>query len=179
MDLEALKYPIGKYGNPEVISREELNEWIEDIIALPEKLEQAVSEFTDAELDTPYRPDGWTVRQVVHHVADSHMNAYIRFSLALTEDNPAIRPYKEDLWAELPYQKNLSPEVSLNLLFYLHKRWVLLLKSMSEEDFDRTYFHPESHRVFTLRQATGLYAWHSRHHLAHITRLVDREFRNE
>lgn len=176
MDLETLKYPIGKYGNPDVISTEELQEWISDITSLPEKLEQAVAGFTDAQLDTPYRPGGWTVRQVVHHVADSHMNAYTRFHLALTEDNPAIKPYKEALWAELPYQQDLNPEVSLNLLFYLHKRWVVLLKSMREEDFDRTFFNPESHRTFTLRQATGLYAWHSRHHVAHITRLAEREF---
>lgn len=177
--LEKSKFPIGRYGNPDEISAEELQESIRDIASLPEKIERVVSELTDEQLDTPYRPGGWTARQVVHHLADSHLNAYCRFHLALTESNPAIRPYNEKLWAELSYQRDLSPEVSISLLYYLHKRWTVLLKSLSEEDFDRTYYHPESHRIFTLRQAAHLYAWHGRHHRAHISLVVEAIGRKE
>lgn len=176
MDIETLKFPIGKFTPPEQISMGQLQSWSREIQQLPQKLESLVSGMSDEELNTPYRPGGWTVKQVVHHLADSHANAYIRFHLALTESNPVIKPYKEALWAELPYLQELSYEVSLQLLSAIHQRWFALLSSLKAMDFDCTYTHPEYQRVYTLALATGSYAWHGAHHLAHIQKLVDRNF---
>lgn len=143
------------------------------ITELPETLAQAVEDLSDDQLDTPYRPGGWTVRQTVHHVADSHANSLIRFKLALTEDEPpTIRPYYEDRWAELGDNK-LPIGVSLNMLESIHTRWVALLDSMSEDDFGKTFIHPET-GPWTLEGALALYAWHSKHHTAHITHLRER-----
>jgi hypothetical protein len=130
-----------------------------------------VNVLSEAQLETPYRPEGWTVRQTVHHVVDSHINAYIRFKLALTENNPAIKPYEEALWAELADGKGALVEWSLQLLKYVHLRWVMLLNSLTEPDWERTYFHPETKRVFALREVAALYAWHSEHHYEHINQL--------
>lgn len=173
MDIEQLKYPIGKYTPPEIITPAHLAEWIATIASLPKLLADAVEELTDVQLDTPYRPDGWTVRQVVHHLADSHMNAFIRFKLTVTEDNPTIKPYFEERWAQLA-DSAMPVDVSLELLKSLHTRWVILLQSLSSVEFERTYFHPQYQYTVPLARVTGLYAWHSNHHLRHITALKER-----
>ncbi len=172
--MDHLKYPIGTFVAPESINEAQRNTWIADIAALPQLLRDAVAGLTDNQLDTPYRDGGWTLRQVVHHVADSHINAYTRYKLAATEDNPAIRPYMEERWAELPEARHEAVEVSLALLDALHYRWTLHLKNMSEADFNRTFFHPESKITYRLDINLGLYSWHGRHHLAHITTTRER-----
>jgi hypothetical protein len=167
--MEKLKYPIGQFICPEPISNTHINQWIKEISRLPGQLRKSVKGLTDSHLNTHYRPGGWTLRQVVHHVADSHMNSYIRFKLALTEDTPTIRGYYEDRWAELPEAKNGDPEISLELIAALHKRWVEMLNSMEETDFDKSFYHPEMNRKVPLKEACGMYAWHGDHHVAHIT----------
>lgn len=172
--LEKLQYPIGKFQKPEIISRKTIDAWIGEIASFPERIEKAISGMNEAQLDTQYRPDGWTIRQVVHHCADSHMNSFIRFKLALTEDNPQIKPYEEQLWAEAP-DYDMDPGVSIALLKALHSRWVVLLRSISEKDFSKTFYHPGSQKIYRLDINTGIYAWHCNHHLAHITELKRRE----
>jgi len=175
MSDDTLRYPLGKFTGNGPNSPEQRAEMIRDIGALPPKIAVAVHGLNDTQLDTPYRDGGWTVRQVVHHVADSHMNAYIRFKLAMTEDSPTIKPYQEALWAELVDGRSLSPAVSLTLLAALHQRWILLLQSLTESDFrDRGYMHPETGRRYSLDIALALYAWHGKHHVAHITSLRQR-----
>ncbi len=170
---EDLKYPIGKYiAQP--FSRELLGEWLIDIKNLPQHLENAILNLDEAQLNTPYRDGGWTVKQVVHHVADSHMNAYIRFKLGLTEDNPTIKPYDEAAWAEMQDTQHLPVNISLTLLYALHLRWYEVLKNMNSADLDKTVFHPEHKKEMTLWFLLGMYAWHSRHHVAHITSLRER-----
>ncbi len=168
MELEQLKYPIGKFDYVKTISFADVPTSIQTIAEFPIKLTVLVESLAPEQLAMPYRPGGWTAAQVVHHLADSHCNALIRFKLTLTEDNPTIKPYMENLWAELADSKDTPVEVSLQLLMALHKRWEILLKSMKEADFNRTYFHPESQRTFPLRQVVSLYAWHCNHHYAHI-----------
>jgi hypothetical protein len=172
MDLEKLKYPIGKYIKPSVIDQSIIDGYIFEIESFPERLRNVVSRLSQTQLDTAYRPDGWTARQVIHHCADSHINSFIRFKLALTEDKPTIKPYFEERWAELADAKNLDIEPSLMLLEGLHKRWVVLLKSFNAEDFQKVFIHPEHGKSFTLAENTGIYAWHCNHHLAHVL-LVD------
>jgi uncharacterized damage-inducible protein DinB len=145
------------------------------IAETPGLLRGAVRGLSPDQLGTPYRPGGWTVKQVVHHVPDSHLNAYTRFKLALTEDEPTIKPYNEAAWAELPDSRKVPIDVSLDLLDALHLRWVAVLRSMDPADFNRTLRHPEHGKIFTLRQMLGLYAWHGRHHVAHVTSLKKRE----
>ena len=175
MDLEQLKYPIGKYNPPEVISQEQRSAWIDEIATAPERFRTAASTMSDVQLDTPYRPEGgWTVRQVLHHVPDSHMNAYIRFKWTLTEDTPIIKAYLEDRWAKLEDSRIVPIEISLNLLEALHKRWVSLLKVMTTDEFKRIYVHPQYGKGFSLERVLGLYAWHGKHHLAHIVNLKER-----
>lgn len=169
MNIESLKYPIGKFEKSSEITQSLINTWIKDIEAFPDKLKHEVQNLSQEQLDTPYRPDGWTIRQVVHHVADSHMNSFIRIKLALTEDNPVIKPYLEAKWAELPDTKNYPVQISLNIIQALHERWGYLLKALTEEELDRTFIHPESNKEFTIKEMIGFYAWHSNHHLAHIT----------
>jgi uncharacterized damage-inducible protein DinB len=171
---ERLQYPVGKYAPPTQIRAGERAAWIDEIEGLPSKLRQAVAGLADRELDTPYRPGGWTVRQVVHHLPDSHLNSYVRFRLALTESGPAIKPYDEAAWAELPDAKSSPIESSLALLEALHVRWVALLRSMGEPEFARTFQHPQLGEM-RLDRNLGLYAWHGRHHLAHITELRSRK----
>ena len=173
--MSDLSYPIGKF-TPVAgeITAEQRAAWITEIAELPPKFRGVVQSLTDAQLDTPYRPGGWTVRQVVHHVPDSHLNAYIRFKLALTEDNPTIKPYEEARWAELADTKGTLIGVSLVMLEALHRRWVNLLRSMSEEQWSRTYFHPEQQKSLRLDGVLALYAWHGKHHMAHITGVRDR-----
>ncbi|MGC5325920.1 YfiT family bacillithiol transferase [Brevibacillus sp. SYSU BS000544] len=167
-----LRYPIGTFEWAGEASAEQMSKWIDEIEAIPTQLRLAVKGLSPEQLDTPYRPDGWTLRQVVHHVADSHMNSYIRFKLALTEDEPTIKPYEEASWAELA--DSAQPvEVSLTLLDALHERWIVLLRSMSPEDFKRSFIHPQN-GVVSLTHATGLYSWHGRHHIAHVTTLRER-----
>ena len=168
--MEDLRYPIGKY-EPQPYSENQLKEWISDIKYLPNHLENTIENLDEHQLDTPYRPEGWTVKQLIHHVADSHMNAYIRFKLGLTEINPTIKPYDEAAWAELNDTKILPPNLSLTLLFALHTRWVQVLANLSEADWSRTVFHPEQKKEITLWHLLGMYAWHGRHHTAHITHL--------
>ena len=171
---DALRYPIGPFSHPDSLTLHERQEAIEAIATLPALLRAAAQGLTDAQLDTPYREEGWTVRQVVHHVADSHMNAYIRLKLALTEETPTIKPYEEARWAELVDARTLPVECSLILLDALHTRWVALLRAMDEAAFARTFYHPESQRTFPLNISTALYAWHGKHHTAHITTLRSR-----
>ena len=169
-----LRYPIGKFVRPSKLSQEEREIAIQMLAELPRNLRAAVRGLTEAHLATPYRDGGWTVSQTIHHVADSHMQALGRVRLALTEDWPTITPYKENLWAELTDARTLPPEVSLQLLTALHTRWTTLLRSRSESDWTRRgYDHPQSGKQ-NLEQLTALYAWHGRHHTAHITRLRER-----
>jgi DinB superfamily len=169
--VENLQYPIGRFAYPQPATAAQIQSHIQTINALPSKLFNVVNGFDEHQLETPYRPDGWTVRQVIHHLADSHMNAYIRFHLALTEENPTIKPYEEALWAELPNGKTAPVDWSLQLLKYLHLRWGLLLNSLNDNDLARTYFHPESQKTFDLREVMAMYAWHSEHHYQHINQL--------
>lgn len=162
------RYPIGPFKIEGTPADDQVQRAIDDIARTPSKLRAAVEGLTPEQLDTPYRPGGWTVRQVVHHVPDSHLNSYCRFKLALTEDEPTIKPYHEDRWAELEDSRATPLEVSLALLESLHKRWVLLLKSLGPDDFKRTFRHPEL-GVVSLAQNVCLYGWHGRHHVAHIT----------
>lgn len=164
------RYPIGACPRPESIDAAHIPSYIASLAALPENMRSAVYGLSDAQLDTPYREGGWTARQVVHHVADSHMNAYIRTRLALTEDWPVVKGYDEKLWAELADARTLPVEVSLEILHPLHRRWVALFKSLNGSDWQRGYQHPERGRT-TVLQAIALYDWHSRHHVAHIAEL--------
>jgi len=168
------RYPIGHFHPPAEFSREIIAQYISEIGSLPERLEKVVAPLSEAMLDTPYRADGWTVRQVVHHLADSHQNGYIRHSLTLTENEPTIKPYLEQEWAKLPDALSAPVELSVSILKALHARWVYMLTRLPEDQFGRTYLHPEKNQVFTLAESCGLYAWHGNHHLAHITGLIDR-----
>src|SRR5262245_4928741 len=166
------QYPIGKFQRPsgplDAATRATM---IADIERMPADLRAIVGRASAAQLDTPYRPGGWTVRQVVHHVPESHMNAYVRFKLALTEDTPTIRPYEEDRWAQLPDGRTAPPSLSLDLLEAIHRRWVLVLKAMSPAEFQRAYIHPQMGEV-PLYAALALYAWHGKHHIGHIHLIV-------
>ena len=168
-----LRYPIGKRVAPASFTPELRASNLKIIDETPAKLRRAVAGLTDAQLDTPYRPGGWTVRQRVHHVADSHMNAYIRTRLALTEDNPPVKPYDEAKWAELPDAKTMPIEGSLNIIEALHARWVHLIRSLTTQDLGRTMFHPE-HGKITIDALLAIYAWHGPHHTAHVTELRKR-----
>ncbi|MEO0570887.1 MAG: YfiT family bacillithiol transferase [Bacteroidota bacterium] len=173
--LEKLKYPIGKYEVPNPITEEQLSEWISILEHLPAQYEGMVTTLTEAQLETPYRPGGWTVRQVVHHVSDSHHNSYIRFKWALTEDNPVIKPYFEKEWANLFDTRTAPIQMSLDHLKAVHFKLVYLLKGLSKEQLLRTFTHPEGNSVSTLEENIGRYAWHGSHHFAHIKNLIDRE----
>jgi hypothetical protein len=172
-DSGDLRYPVGPCEYPEVVSGEDRSRHVKEIEALPGQLRDAVRGLDDGQLNTPYRPGGWTIRQVVHHFADSHMNAFSRFRLALTEPQPTIKPYDEKTWAELADSRSAPINLSLILLEGLHQRWVMLLEAMSDADFARTFRHPE---IGVLRLDTYLasYGWHCRHHVAHITSLRQR-----
>ncbi len=168
-----LRYPIGAPKLSERLDDTARRKAIDAIAAVPADLRAAVQGLSDEQLDTPYRPGGWTVRQLVHHVPDSHLNAYVRFKLALTEDAPKIKTYEEARWADLPDTRTTPPEVSLTLLDSLHHRWVDLLRAMEPADFARRLDHPEK-GLLTLDSMLGLYAWHGRHHVAHVTKLRER-----
>jgi hypothetical protein len=170
-----LRYPVGKFDFDAPVNEADYPKLIAAIAETPVALRSAVAGLTRDQLETRYRPGGWTVKQVVHHVPDSHLNAYTRFKLALTENEPTIKPYDEAAWAELADSRKVPIEVSLDLLDALHLRWVALLRSMDTDDLNRGLRHPEHDRVLTLKQMLGLYAWHGRHHVAHITSLKKRE----
>lgn len=169
----SLAYPIGPMPNTPQLEGAERIHKIQEIAQLPNALRQAIDGLDDSQLDTPYRPGGWTVRQVVHHVADSHINAYVRCKLTLTEDRPTIKAYEEKNWAEISEAHAGPVEVSLSLLESLHFRWVATLQSLMESDWQKEWVHPES-GIHNLNQLLGIYAWHGAHHTAHITRLRDR-----
>lgn len=166
-----LRFPIGPFKCDEKITLSQVELWINEIQNLPSNLRSVVGKLDDSQLDVPYRQGGWTIRQVVHHIADSHMNAYIRFKLALTEDNPTIKTYEESSWADLIDSK-LSVDISLHLIEFLHMRWVALLSSLTEQDLKKVFTHPDSGLV-TIERNIGIYAWHGKHHLAHITSLIE------
>jgi uncharacterized damage-inducible protein DinB len=168
-----LRYPIGRAEMEKELTPEQRGELIDRIEETPVRLRDAVAGLSAEQLDTPYRPGGWTVRQLVHHVPDSHLNAYTRFKLALTEDEPAIKTYEEGRWAELPDSRSVPVEVSLALLESLHRRWVALLRALPAADFHKSLRHPEW-GVINLDQLLGLYAWHGQHHVAHVTSLRER-----
>lgn len=169
-----LAYPIGRFEAPAAIDRAAREVLVSQIAAAPGLLRKAVGGLDERQLETPYRPGGWTVRQVVHHLPDSHVNAYVRFKLALTEDEPTIRPYDEALWAKLPEASSGPVSLSLDLLDALHGRWVACLRALPAAAFERTFRHPEL-GVMSLDVQLALYAWHGRHHVAHITTLASRE----
>jgi hypothetical protein len=173
MDTPDLRYPVGEFRFPESVSPQELTTFIDQIAEAPARLRGAVAGLSESQLDTPYRTGGWTVRQLAHHVPDSHINSYTRFRLALTEDEPVIKPYDEKRWAELSDVGTVPVEVSLALLETLHARWVPLMRSLSGADWKRSFRHPELGLV-SLENNAALYAWHGRHHVAHITALRER-----
>lgn len=171
--LENLKYPIGKFEETP-FSEKKLAEWLMDIKFLPLQIESAILNLDEAQLHTAYRPDGWTVHDLIHHVADSHMQAYTRFKLGLTEENPTIKPYDEAAWATLADTKNLPVNISFTLLHAVHLRWHEVLKNIKAEEWNRTVFHPGQKKVISLWNLLGQYSWHGRHHVAHILNLRKR-----
>ncbi|QES88480.1 YfiT family bacillithiol transferase [Rhizosphaericola mali] len=169
----SLQYPIGKY-EPKPYSEAQKKEWINDINWLPADIENSVLNLDEAQLQTPYRPGGWTVHQLVHHVSDSHLNAFCRFKIGLTEDNPNIRPYDQERWALLKDTELQPINISITLLFALHKKWVTILENISDEEWNRKVFHPETKQEMSLWYLLGSYAWHGRHHTQHILGLRER-----
>lgn len=167
-DLEILRYPIGKFQSPSTVTDTDIEKWISGIEQLPGELIKVWELLKPEQKEMSYRQEGWTARQLIHHLPDSHMNAYIRFKLALTEDVPVIKPYEEAKWAELPDTLICPPEVSLHLLTALHLRWTVLLRQLKTEDWNRRYFHPESKKEFDLKTVLALYNWHGEHHLGHL-----------
>ena len=172
-ELNRLRYPIGRFSAPDEISAEQIKTYIKTIEESPVKYRKAVQDLNEEQLGTPYRSGGWTIRQVIHHVPDSHLNSYVRFKLGLTENKPTIKPYDEAKWAELDDSRDTPVEVSLTLLESLHKRWANLLRSMTEKDFQKTINHPERGEM-RLDKMLALYDWHCKHHLAHIINLRKR-----
>jgi DinB superfamily len=171
--MDDLRYPVGKFDFPKSVSAQDLTEFIDQIAETPSRMRAALAGLSESQLDTPYRPEGWTLRQLAHHVPDSHMNSYVRYRLALTEDEPVVKPYDESRWAELPDARSMPVEPSLLLLEYLHARWVPLLRSLSASEWKRNFRHPDLGLV-SLEKNAALYAWHGRHHVAHITALRER-----
>ena len=174
-EIDALKFPIGEFSIPKEISAEDIKIWTNEIAELPAKLQYLVSNLDKEQLDTPYRPEGWTVKQLVHHIADAHMNALLRFKWALSEDAPTIKAYNEKKFADLPDSLLAPVDLSLNMVSALHGKWVILLENMSMTDFEKTFTHPESGHRYTLKQSLANYAWHGKHHLAHIEHLIKRK----
>lgn len=175
-DLTAdVRYPTGKF-EPQPYSDELKEKWLRDIQFLPNDLEFTIQSLDEHQLDTPYREDGWTVKQLVHHIADSHMNAYIRFKLALTEHNPTIKPYEEKDWANCRDVFTVPVNVSVTLMHALHRRWIAAIENLDEAQFTNTFvFHPQHKKQLSLWHLLGMYAWHGRHHVAHITKLKEKK----
>ncbi|RZV58568.1 MAG: putative metal-dependent hydrolase [Flavobacteriaceae bacterium] len=174
-ELEELRYPIGRFQAPDNITNKNIKDWITVLEQFPEKLSKLVSNLDDDQLNTPYRKDGWTVRQVVHHVSDSHHHSYTRFKWALTEDKPIIKAYNEQDWAKLFDTRNAAIEMSLNHLSAIHFKLVYLLRGLSEEQLNRSFIHPEGNIEVVLKQNIAIYTWHSNHHYAHIENLLKRK----
>ncbi len=172
-NLEDLKYPIGKFNKPETISERDIKNCIDDIEQFPNRLNKIVPYLSTSEIKYRYRPEGWTIKQVVHHCADSHMNAFIRFKLCLTEQLPTIKPYVESKWAELPDATEPDISHSLKLLEGLHARWIVLLKALDAEALEKSYIHPEREQPMNIVNTMALYAWHCNHHLAHIKQALE------
>ncbi len=170
-NMDSVRYPVGKFEKPDKILKSDVSRWCKEIERLPRDLKKLVAGLNDQQLDTPYREGGWTVRQVIHHLADSHINAYCRIKLALTEDNPTVKPYEEKLWAELSDAKTADIKFSMQILAGIHKRWGLAIRAMSKDDYKRTFFHPANGRNQSIGEIIGMYAWHCRHHFAHIQNL--------
>lgn len=171
LDLEKLKYPIGKFIAPKTYSSDYILAKIEEIESFPERLKKETGNLNNDQLNTPYRPGGWTVRQVIHHCAESHINCFIRIKWTLTENNPVIKPYDENLWSALQDNLHMPIESSLNLLEGLHARLAFLMKSLSKTELEKSFIHPENNSEYKIKEIIGLYAWHGNHHLAHITSL--------
>lgn len=171
-DLYKLKFPIGEFEKPKVISKEHINEWIASIEALPQSIISITKNLSEGALNYKYRPDGWTIKQVVHHCADSHINSIIRFKLALTEETPTIRPYFEDRFAQL-IDYNEPIDTAISILTGVHKKLSLLLNHLNEDELKREFIHPEHGKRFSLEETIGTYAWHSNHHLAHIKQALN------
>lgn len=169
--MDNKRYPVGKFEKPDIITRDLISEWITIIAAFPENLTKVTENLSDKQLDTPYREGGWTLRQVIHHCADSHINALCRIKLAITEDSPMIKPYLEDKWAELTDSKTMPVDASLLILCGLHQRWTILLNNLDQSQLNRNFIHPEHGKKMEIGEVIGMYAWHCRHHLAHITTL--------
>lgn len=173
--LEKLQYPIGKYKVPDPITQNHLKDWIAVLEHLPSRLEHMVAPLSKEQLDTPYREEGWTIRQLVHHISDSHQHSYIRFKWGLTEDNPTIKPYLEKEWSSLLDAKTAPIQLSLDHLKAVHAKLVYLLKGLSSEDLQRTFTHPDGNQETTLLENVGRYAWHGSHHLTHVANLIKME----
>ena len=172
-DIERLKYPIGKFSKPETISEKDIKNWITDIEQFPNRLNKLVPYLSASELNYRYRPEGWTIKQIVHHCADSHMNSFMRFKLCLTEELPTIKTYQEAKWAELPDATEADISSSLRLLEGLHARWTVLLRSLDPSVLSKQYIHPEKAQPMDLANTIALYAWHCNHHLAHIKQALE------
>lgn len=175
MTLDALKYPIGLANIPDTITKKNIEDWISVLETFPQNLEFLVKELSDNQLDTPYREDGWTIRQVVHHCYDSHHNSYTRFKWALTENNPLIKVYFEERWAELHDSKSGPILFSIDGLKALHAKWVYFLNGLSESDLEKSFIHPAGNEVVDLKTNIAIYAWHCNHHFAHIEQLMIRK----
>ncbi len=173
-NMEQLQYPIGRYQRPESCTPEMKQEWLSILAALPSWMDASIENLDEHQLHVPYRDGGWTIQQVVHHVADSHVNAYVRVKLMLTEDNPTVKPYDEAAWAELADVDAVPVNISVTMIHTIHRRLVALLDHISDTEWDRTYYHPEHKRLFPLWEVVALYAWHSSHHTAHIMQLRER-----
>jgi len=173
-ELEKLKYPIGKFDCPKVITEHHIKEWIAVLENFPKRLEDLVLKLNDQQLNTPYRPDGWTVRQVIHHISDSHHNSYTRFKWAMTEDNPLIKAYDENAWSK---QHDYNQPIANSLLHIkvIHAKLVHFVRGITFEDLNRTFIHPDGNETVALKENLGIYAWHSNHHFAHIETLIERE----
>lgn len=171
--LEELKYPIGQYDPTIEITDAQIQNWISVIEKFPKQIAVAIKDLSEEQLKWAYRPNGWSINQLVHHCADSHMNSFIRFKLALTEEQPIIKPYAEDRWAQQVDYLDVSPKESLKIIEGVHARWTVLLKSLNENQLNRTFMHPEHRKIFALEEVIGLYAWHCNHHLAHIEQAIN------
>ena len=171
-DLEQLRYPIGRFKRPDSLARQDIDKWIEQIETLPVRFRKVADALSDEQLNTPYRPEGWTLRQVIHHVPDSHVNSYIRFKWTLTEKQPTIKAYDEVAWAAQPDYQFVPVGLSLDFLEVLHARWVPILKSLTDSELKRSFIHPEHGKEVPLGINVALYAWHGDHHLGHLEQTI-------
>jgi len=177
MDVESLQYPIGRMSIPEIISEKDIQEWVIDLETVPQQLYEVLQNVSEEQLQLTYRPGAWTIQQLVHHLADAHMNSFIRIKLALTENVPTVKPFDENLWVLTPDSKTCSYEYGLKLLEGVHYRMVHLIKNLTRDELNKTYYHPDSQKNITIKETLGIYAWHARHHLAHIKLALNQSVR--